>query len=318
MGKYLVKRIVLLIPTLILVCLVVFIMMRCLPGGAVEALLYKLQAAGDTTATTESVERMLGLDRPAVTQFFVWLWGVVRGDLGNCFFQNETVSHCIGRQIVPSLELGFLILIISNLISIPLGVFCAAHQDSISDHTIRIISLLLMSIPVFWIATVVLIYPALWWRWAPPTEYVHFFDDPIRNLKMFIVPAILGAVTNCGMQLRYVRTVTLETMRADYVRTARAKGVPQRKVLFHHALRNAMLPVITLVGGSVAAMVGGSVILESLYSIPGIGALVVTALNNRDYPLVQGCVLVFSFIVMVINVIVDVLYKKFDPRITLE
>ena len=154
MGKYLVKRIVLLIPTLILVCLVVFVMMRCLPGGAVEALLYKLQAAGDTTATTESVQRMLGLDQPAIKQFFVWLWGVVRGDLGNCFFQNETVSHCIGRQIVPSLELGFLILVISNLISIPLGVFCAAHQDSVSDHTIRVVSLLLMSIPVFWIATI--------------------------------------------------------------------------------------------------------------------------------------------------------------------
>lgn len=318
MGKYIVKRIALLIPTLFLVCLVVFIMMRSLPGDAVDTLLYKLQAAGDLNATRESVEAQLGMDESGFKQFFKWLGQLCRGDLGHCLFQNETVAGCIGRQIVPSLELGFLILIISNLISIPLGVYCAAHQDSISDVAIRVISLLLMSIPVFWIATIVLIYPALWWRWAPPTEYVHFFDAPLQNLKMFIVPAVLGALTNCGMQLRYVRTVTLDTMRADYVRTARAKGVKNRRVLFHHALRNALLPVITLIGGSVSALVGGSVILEGLYSIPGIGALVVTALGNRDYPLVQGCVLVFSFIVMIINVIVDVLYKVFDPRVTLE
>ena len=318
MGKYIIKRIALLIPTLLIVCLVVFILVRCLPGGAVDALLYKLQSSGVSDATEESVAAMLGLDKPAVTQFFVWLGNVLKGDLGDCFFRNETVAGCIGRQLLPSLELGLLILLFSNLISIPLGVYCAAHQDSISDFAIRVLSLLLMSIPVFWIATMVLIYPALWWRWSPPTEYIRFFADPIANLKMFVVPALLGALTNCGMQLRYVRTVTLETMRSDYVRTARAKGVKQRRVLFHHALRNAMLPVITLIGGSVSALVGGSVILESLFSIPGIGALVITALNARDYPLMQGCVLIFSLVVMVVNVIVDILYKKFDPRITLE
>ena len=318
MGKYLVKRIALLIPTLLIVCLLVFIMVRCLPGSAVDALVYRLQAAGDGTANEETVAVLLGLDKPPVQQFLSWLGGICRGDFGECFFRNETVAGCIGRQLVPSLELGFLTLIISNLISIPLGVFCASHQDSISDHGIRILSLLLMSVPVFWIATVVLIYPALWWRWSPPTEYVHFFAAPWQNLKMFLVPAVLGALTNCGMQLRYVRTVTLDTMRSDYVRTARAKGVKERRVLYRHALRNAMLPVITLIGGSVGALVGGSIILESLFSIPGIGALVVNALAARDYPLVQGCVLVFSFVVMVINVIVDLLYKKFDPRVTLE
>lgn len=318
MGKYILKRIMLLIPTLILVCLIVFVMMRCLPGSAVDALLYKLQSTGDTSATRESVEALLGLDKPAVTQFVTWLGNACRGDLGNCFFENETVVHCIGRRIVPSLELGILTLIISNLISIPLGVFCAAHQDSISDVAIRSISLLLMSIPVFWIATIVLIYPAVYLHWAPATEYVHFFEAPLQNLKMFLIPALLGACTNCGMQLRYVRTVTLDTMRTDYVRTARAKGVKERRVLFHHSLRNAMIPVITLIGGSVSALIGGSVILENLYSIPGIGSLVVTALNSRDYPLVQGCILVFSLFAMVINVVVDVCYKRVDPRVTLE
>ena len=306
------------IPTLLIICLVVFIMMRCLPGSAVDALLYKLQSEGNSGATRESVEAMLGLDQPAASQFFRWLGNVLRGDLGDCFFRKESVAACIGRQIVPSLELGFLTLILSNLISIPLGVFCASHQDSVSDLAVRVISLLLMSIPVFWIATVVLIYPALWWRWSPPTEYIRFFADPIANLKMFIVPAILGAVTNCGMQLRYVRTVTLETMRADYTRTARAKGVKNRRVLFRHALRNAMLPVITLVGGSVAALVGGSIILENLFSIPGIGALVISSLSQRDYPLVQGCVLVFSTVVLLVNLLVDILYKKFDPRVNLD
>lgn len=318
MGKYIVKRLLLLIPTLFLVCLIVFALMRCLPGDAVDALLYRLQTTGNNSATRETAEAMLGMDKPAVVQFFIWLADVLHGDLGDCFFQNSTVQGVIAHNIVPSLELGIFTLIITVVIAIPLGTFCAAHQDSISDYVIRTISLILMSLPVFWIATIVLIYPAIYLHWAPSTEYVGFFKDPIQNLKMFLVPALLGAVTNCGMQLRYVRTVTLETMRMDYIRTARAKGVKGRVVLFRHALRNSMIPVITLIGGCVSALIGGSVILENLYSIPGIGSTVVNALNNRDYPLVQGCILIFSVFAMIVNLIVDVCYKVVDPRVKLD
>ena len=188
MGKYIVKRILLLIPTAILVSLIVFLLLRMLPGDAVESLRYQLQSKGNYEVTREEVEVMLGMDKPWYIQFFVWLWGAVRGDLGKCFFQTETVLGAIGRQLPPSLELGILTLILTNLISIPLGLFCAAHQDSISDYTIRVISLVLMSIPVFWLAIVVLIYPSLWWGYAPPTQYVSFFKNPGQNLQMIQRP----------------------------------------------------------------------------------------------------------------------------------
>lgn len=318
MAKYIGKRLLLLIPTLLIVCLIVFAMLRMIPGSAVDALLFRLQSSGNTNITVEEVEAMLGMDKSAPVQFISWLGNVLRGDLGDSFFQNESVAEAISRQIFPSIELGLLTLIMTCIISIPLGVFCAARQDSISDYTIRTISLILMSLPIFWIATIVLIYPALYFHWSPPTEYVPFFQDPLRNLSMFIVPSLLGAFTNAGMQLRYVRTVMLDTMRMDYVRTARSKGVKEKRILFRHSLRNAMIPVVTLIGGSVASLIGGSVILETLFSIPGIGNQIVTALANRDYPIVQGCVLVFSAFTMIVNVIVDISYKWIDPRVTLE
>lgn len=318
MGKYILKRILLLIPTLILVCLIVFVMLRMIPGSAVDALQFRLQSSGYTNITVEEVEAMLGMDKSGVVQFFSWLGNVLRGNFGDSFFQNETVISAMSRQIWPSIELGVLTLILTCVISIPLGVFCAARQDSISDYTIRTVSLILMSLPVFWIATIVLVYPALWWQWSPPTEYVPFFTNPIQNLKMFLLPALLGAVTNAGMQLRYVRTVMLDTMRMDYVRTARSKGVKEKRILFRHSFRNAMIPVVTLIGGSVASLIGGSVILENLFSIPGIGQQIVVALANRDYPIVQGCVLVFSLFTMLVNVVVDISYKWIDPRVSLE
>ena len=318
MGKYITKRLLLLIPTLFLVCVIVFLLLRCIPGSAVEALTYRLQSSGAVEVSEEAVRAQLGMDKPAPVQFLIWFGNALRGDLGDSFFQNESVVHATSRQIVPSLELGFLTLVLTCVISIPLGVYCAARQDTISDYTIRTVSLVLMSLPVFWIATIVLIYPAIYLHWSPPTEYVSFFKDPVANLQMFITPALLGAITNAGMQLRYVRTVMLDTMRTDYVRTAKAKGVPERVILFRHSFRNAMIPVVTLIGGSVAMLIGGSVILENLFSIPGIGQQMVVALANRDYPIVQGCVLIFSLFTMIVNVVVDISYKWIDPRVSLE
>ena len=318
MGKYITKRLLLLIPTLFLVCVIVFLLLRCIPGSAVEALTYRLQSSGAVEVSEEAVRAQLGMDKPAPVQFLIWFGNALRGDLGDSFFQNESVVHAMSRQIVPSLELGFLTLVLTCVISIPLGVYCAARQDTISDYTIRTVSLVLMSLPVFWIATIVLIYPAIYLHWSPPTEYVSFFKDPVANLQMFITPALLGAITNAGMQLRYVRTVMLDTMRTDYVRTAKAKGVPERVILFRHSFRNAMIPVVTLIGGSVAMLIGGSVILENLFSIPGIGQQMVVALANRDYPIVQGCVLIFSLFTMIVNVVVEISYKWIDPRVSLE
>ncbi|MCI8537239.1 MAG: ABC transporter permease [Oscillospiraceae bacterium] len=317
MAKYALKRVLLLIPTLLLVCVIVFVLLRTVPGSAVDYMIYQFQTAG-VTVDQAQVEHMLGMDKPAVVQFFDWFTGIFQGDLGESLFQAEGVWDIISRQLPVTLELGILTLLFSNMISIPLGIFCAARQDSVSDYLIRIISVLLLSLPVFWIATIVLVYPAVWFGYAPPMTYVPFFTNPAENMKMFLVPALLGAFTQAGMQLRTIRTMTLETMRQDYIRTCWAKGVGETQILFIHALRNSMIPIITMIGGSVAGLVGGSVILETMFNMPGIGAQVVAALDMRDYPLVQGCVLVFSIFVMVVNLIVDLTYKWIDPRVELE
>jgi peptide/nickel transport system permease protein len=318
MGKYIVKRVLLLVPTILIVCAIVFSLMRMLPGDAVDALMYKIQSSGTYDVTKEEVEAMLGMDKPALIQFFVWLGNAITGDFGSCIFQSESVLAAIGRQLPVSLELGILTLILTNVISIPLGIWCAARQDTISDYSIRMMSMILMAIPVFWLATLVLIYPAVWWQWSPSAQYVSFFTDPIANLGMFILPALLGALTQAGMQLRTVRTVMLDTMRMEYVRTAWAKGATEKLILFRHGFRNAMIPVITIIGSSVGGLVGGSVILENIFNLPGIGQQVIVAIGNRDYPLVQGCILIFSFFTMAVNLFVDISYKWIDPRVSLD
>ena len=317
MGKYFVRRLLLLIPTIIIVCVIVFVLMRLVPGSAVDIMVYRLNSAG-IAVDAEAVEAMLGMDKPAVQQFFLWVWDLLHGDLGDSLFQYESVWNCIARQLPVSLELGIITLILTNLISIPLGLYCAARQDSISDYALRIISVILMSIPTFWVASLVLVWPAVWWGYAPPAAYVSMFENFGENMRMFLVPALVGAIMQAGMQLRMVRTSVLDVMRQDYIRTAWAKGVKERVILFKHAFRNSMIPIITMIGGSVGGLIGGSVIMETLFNIPGIGNQLVTALNQRDYPVVQGCVLIFSLFVMFINILVDMAYKWIDPRVELE
>ena len=316
MGKSFVKRVLLLIPTILLVCVIVFVLMRMIPMDAVATLQQKLSANGNYV-DEEYVRQLLGLDKPAVQQFFIWIGDVLRGDLGDSYFDHTTVNSILANKLPVTLELGILSLVITNLISIPLGLFCAARQDSISDYTIRVISTILIALPVFWIATLVLIYPNLWWGWAPTVTYVPIWEDPIQNLSMFLLPALLSAIGQAGIQMRTIRTMTQEVMRQDYIRTAWAKGVPERRVLFKYAFRNSMIPIITMIGGSVAMMIGGNVVMENIFNIPGLGQAMVAALNSRDYPIVQGCVLVLSLFVMCINLIVDLAYKWIDPRVTL-
>ncbi|MDO4647249.1 MAG: ABC transporter permease [Eubacteriales bacterium] len=317
MGKYVLKRLLLLIPTVLLVCVIVFILMRMIPMDAVATLQNKLSANGNYV-DEEYVKALLGLDKPAIQQFFIWIGDVLKGDLGSSYFDHQTVNQILAKKFPATLELGILSLIFTNCISIPLGLYCAARQDTISDYTIRVIGTLLIALPVFWVATLVLIYPNLWWGWAPEVNYVPIWQDPIQNLSMFLLPALLSAMGQAGIQMRTIRTMTLEVMRQDYIRTAWAKGVPERRVLFRYAFRNSMIPIITMIGGSVAMMFGGNVIMENIFNIPGIGQAMVSALNARDYPIVQGCVLVLSLLVMMVNLIVDIAYKWIDPRITLD
>ena len=317
MGKYFVKRLLLLIPTLFLVCFIVFALMRMIPGSAVDIIQEKMSTTTNAV-DREAIEAMLGLDKPFMTQFGLWLVDLLHGDMGTSIFQNQTVTSIIATKLVITLELVIMILIISACVAIPLGLLCAAYQDTFTDNVIRVISIILMSVPIFWIATLVLVYPAVWWRYSPPITYVSFFEDPVRNLKMFLPPALIGGLTNAGGTLRNVRTLTLEVLRQDYIRTAWSKGLKHRAILFVHAFRNTMIPVITMIGGSISGLLGGSVILESLFRIPGIGSQLTNALSSYDYPLVQGCVLVMAAIAMVITLLVDLSYKLADPRVKLE
>lgn len=317
MAKYILKRVLLLIPTLLVVTIVTFALMRMMPGSAVDMILNKYQTMG-FTVDRATVLAQLGMDKPVVQQYFIWLFDLLRGDFGDSLFQNQSVLELIAAKMPITLELSLFILIITNVLSIPLGVITAARQDSIGDYSARLASIVLMAVPTFWLGTLVLIYPAKWWGYAPTITYVSIFDNFAENMKMFLVPAVLGATGQLGMQMRVVRTSLLDVMRQDYVRTAWAKGIKERSVLYGHAFRNSLIPVVTLVGGSVAGLVGGSVILENLFNIPGLGSCMVTALNNYDYPLVQGCVVILAVVVMLINLLVDITYKWCDPRVTLE
>lgn len=317
MGKYITKRILLLIPTVLIVCILTFAMMRMLPGTALDYMVKRLTAAGQVV-DVESLRVRLGLDQPAITQFFSWFSGVLRGDLGNSLFQYESVKDIIARELPVTIQLGFMELFWTILFSVPLGVWCAARQDGIPDYTFRVFAIIFMAVPTFLVASMVLVYPAAWWGYAPNIKYSGLFKDFGANMRMFLIPSIIGALAQTGMQLRMVRTCCLETMRTDYIRTAWAKGCGEWRVLVRHVFRNSMIPVITVIGGSIAGIFGGNVILENLFNIPGIGQQLITALDQRDYTVIQGCVLVMAVIVMLINLIVDICYKWLDPRVEID
>lgn len=317
MGKYVVKRLLLLIPTMLFVCIIIFALIRLVPGSAVDMIVFQYQNSG-IAITTAEVEAKLGMDKSAIQQFFVWMGGMLKGDLGESLFSSGSVWNILKSQIPISFELGLFTLILQLLISIPLGLFCAAHPDSIGDVLIRTIGMVLGSIPIFWLGTVVLVYPSVWWGYSPPLTYVSLLESPLQNLHMFLIPALVGAITGAGMMIRTVRTMTLDVMRQDYVRTAWAKGANESRVMFHHSFRNALIPVVTMIGGCVANLLGGSVVIENMFNIPGIGQQVVTALNNRDYPLVQGCTIVFAVFTMLVTLVVDLAYTWCDPRVSLD
>ena len=317
MGKYVAKRLLLLIPTMLFVCVIIFALIRMVPGSAVDMIVFEYKNSG-IDISLEEVEQRLGMDKPFVEQFFLWIGDLLRGDFGDSLFSSSSVWGIIKNQIPISFELGILTLVLQMLIAVPLGLFCAAHPDTMADVLIRTLAMVLGSIPIFWLGTVVLVYPSVWWGYSPPLTYVSFLASPLENLHMFLVPALVGAVTGAGMMIRTVRTMTLDVMRQDYVRTAWAKGAGEARVMYHHSFRNALIPVVTMIGGSLANVLGGSVVIENMFNIPGIGQQVVTALNNRDYPVVQGCTIVFAVFTMLVTLLVDLAYTWCDPRVSLE
>ena len=298
------------------ISIIIFMMVRLLPGDVIDVLL-----GGDIGADPELKEKareQLGLTGSYPEQYWRWISGVVQGDLGDSLRNTEPVSNVLLDALPITFELVFLGLLIATVIGIPLGVLSAVKRDSTHDFLARIGGLIGVSIPNFWLATLLLLFTSRVFGWVPPLTYVPFYEDPIENLSQFILPAIAISVFTLAIVMRMVRATMLEVLGQDYVRTARAKGVRRRVVISRHALRNALIPVVTVVGFEIGILMGGSAIVEIIFGLPGIGNTLINAIFNRDYPVVQGATLMLAFIFILANLLVDLLYGVLDPRISQE
>ena len=315
MQAYVIRRILLLIPTFIILTMLVFLSVRLIPGDVVDATMAQLEFDMQDI-DREKVERMLGLDKPMHVQYLNWVGGIVlEGTLGDSFMGSFKVEERIAGRFRVTLELGLISIFIALIIAIPVGIYSAVRQDTAGDYAGRTLAVLGLATPNFWLATIVLIYPAIWWAWAPPTDLVYFLDNPLKNIWLYTIPGlILGTAMSAGT-MRIMRTMMLEVLRQDYIRTAWSKGLRERMIILRHVIRNALIPVVTVIGLQVPIIIGGSVIIENLFALPGLGRLAVNALIDRDYPVVSGVNLIFSSLVLGLNLVVDILYAFLDPRV---
>jgi peptide/nickel transport system permease protein len=308
-----IRRLLALIPTMFFASLIVFFAIRLIPGDVIDLMLAQNDVSSN--ADRDSLRAALGLDRPVMEQYFSWIGRAFTGDLGASLWQNAPVSQLILQRLPITLELGLLALLVSVSVGIAIGVFSAVRQDTVADYAARSFSLLMLSVPGFWLGTLVMVFPSVWWRWAPELEFTPFWVDPVRNLSHVLPPAILLGLALSAITMRMTRTMMLEVLRQDYVRTARAKGLPERTVIFRHALRNSLIPVVTIIGLQAPLLFGGAVILEQIFALPGMGSLLLEAVFQRDYPVVTGVFLVVGMAVLLINLGVDLAYGYLDPRV---
>lgn len=319
MRAYIIRRLILIVPTLILVTLVVFLTIRMIPGSIIDMMLASqgpTQSEGsDTAFNAAKLRQMLGLDVPVHIQYLKWVGNLLRGDLGRSLWKNLPITDELMQRFPVSLELGALAMVVGLVIAVPIGVYSAIRQDTIGDYIGRSFSIFCIAIPSFWLGTMVMVYPSIWWDWSPSMEYIQFAKDPLGNLGMFIIPAVILGMVLSGSTMRMTRTMMLEVLRQDYIRTAWSKGLRERTLVLRHALKNALIPVITLIGLQVPVLVGGSVILESIFVLPGIGLLLVEVINRRDYPVLSGINVFIAVFILIVNLIVDLTYSLLDPRI---
>ena len=315
MRAYVIRRILLTIPTFIILTILVFLSVRIIPGNVVDAIMARLEFDVQEI-DREQVERMLGLDKPIYVQYARWLEGIfIHGTLGDSFSGAFTVEERIAGRLQVTLELGLVSIIIGLLIAIPVGIYSAVRQDTVGDYVGRSVAVLGLATPNFWVATIVLIYPAMWWAWAPPTDLVRFLDNPLQNVWLYVIPGAILGTSMSAATMRMTRTMMLEVLRQDYIRTAWSKGLRERMIILRHVVRNGLIPVVTLIGLQLPIIISGAVIIENLFALPGLGRLAVNALIDRDYPVVSGVNLIFASVVMALNLVVDILYGFLDPRV---
>ena len=315
MTTYVIRRLLLIIPTLLILTILVFFLVRFLPGNVIDLLEADMEYR-DMEIDREALMRMLGLDVPFYVQYARWMEGIfLHGTLGKSLFAGHTVEEKIIAGLPVTIQLGAMALVLGQLIALPVGIYSAIRQDTPADYVGRTVAVIGMATPNFWLALLVMIYPGIWWGWSPPMEYTPLSEDPPENMKTLIIPAvILGTAMSAGT-MRLTRTMMLEVLRQDYIRTARSKGLRERVVILRHTVKNALIPVVTLAGAQLPILVGGSVIMENIFNLPGLGRLFVDALGQRDYPMVSGINLFLASIVLLNNLFIDLLYPYLDPRV---
>ncbi len=320
MKAYLIRRVLGLLPILLGLSLLVFFIMRMLPGDVAMMIL-----AGDVDdvghvdpEALEVLREQLGLNKPLIVQYFSWVGGLLTLDAGNSLWSGRPVFVEIGERLPLTAELAALAMVISIVIALPLGILSALRQDTWLDYMFRTISIAGLAVPNFWIGTLIILFLSVWFNWAPPLGYVGFFEDPWVNIQQLFWPALVVGYGNAAIIARMTRSTMLEVLREDYIRTARSKGLDQNTILTVHALKNAMLPVLTLAAISLGHLLNGTVILETIFTLPGIGRYLIDAIFNRDYPVVQTIVMLLGVLFVALNLITDILYGVLDPRIRYE
>ena len=313
------------IPTVFLISLIIFFMIRLVPGSIIDIMIADQVESSGVVVDRSVLERELGLDVPAYVQYGRWLGvvpsadgkisGLLQGDFGKSLWSRNPVMDDITARWPVTVELGLLALIIAQFIALPPGIISALRQDTWSDYASRSFAIACIAVPDFWIGTMIIVFPSIWWGYMPPLKYVTLFQDPIGNLKMMIIPAIVLGMSLSGLTMRMTRTMMLEVLRQDYVRTAWAKGLREIAVITRHVLKNALIPVVTIVGLRLAVLVGGTVIIEQIFVLPGMGRLLIQAITQRDYPMVSAIMLFFAIVMVLANLVVDLTYGLLNPRI---
>ena len=312
MKTYVIRRVLQLIPVLFGISVLIFAVMKMIPGDVISGIL----GVDATPELRAQLEEIYGLNRPYVVQYLDWIGGVLRGDFGESIRTGEPILPQILTRFKVTAELTILAAIISWIIAIPLGILAAVKRNSMADRFVRVFALLGVSVPNFALSILLILFLSLVFNYFSPLGYVGFFEDPIRNLQIMILPASILGVSIAGSVMRMTRSSVLEVLRQDFVRTVRAKGASERVAIFRHVLRNALIPIITLVGMQIGSLLGGAVIVEQIFSLPGLGQMTLTGINQRDYPVVQGCVLFIAFVYVLVNLVTDLLYSYIDPRIS--
>ncbi len=317
MRTYVLRRLVLFVPTLLGVSILIFVLMRLVPGDIAEILVY--QSGSESSAIQQKqirqIRQELGLDRPVVVQYLAWMGGALRGDFGQSYMQRRPVSDILRERVPRSMELALLTLAIAVVWAVPLGVVSAVRQNGALDYLARVVSLSGLGLPLFVTGALLLYGLGRIFRWMPPLEFVSFTENPLENLKQLIWPALCQAYYISAPISRLTRSEMLEVIRQDYVRTARAKGLRERAVVYRHALRNSLLPVVTFIGWWGGRLLGGLVIMELIFVVPGMGTALVQAVSQRDYPTVQAMIFVMALVFLAVNLVVDLAYAWLDPRI---